>query len=388
MWILISHSHFQDIGTLHPSSAALPRHPYSVLDLWLSVDLDNFRSEIIPRQSFFVDRPKGCPALRLLRAPVRRQPQVMADGIADVGLKEPLDALPSAIAGTKVLARGCVYLWVRVDIANALDVNDQQVVAGVLVREVGEGLGGVPVVRGAPAVVVVVLGERPRQVRLNEHDALVSWRRSGPDDKEAVAEPDSLGGLQRVERAGDGGADFVHLHVTPDLLLPTPEAWLEYFCNSRPVSHGHGAVVHPEGQAHAPLFEVPVLQLDLDLLLVPFLGVAVIPLLRDRLGVMIGAQGEVLLGGHRICLVGCTGGGGGSYIGAGQLLQVRSTLVCRAPLVLISNPPSGMRRFCSCDRGLRHGRLRLLPQLGLQLGHLVLHVLVGGVKLQAHGVGA
>ena len=63
-----------------------------------------------------------------------------ADAVTDVGVEEEGHASRAQVPVSVVGAVGRVDLWVRPQVPDALDVDDDQVVAGLLEREVAERL--------------------------------------------------------------------------------------------------------------------------------------------------------------------------------------------------------------------------------------------------------
>lgn len=72
-----------------------------------------------------------------------RQAKTLAHLITDVGREEQSEAFDAQVAVTILSASHCMYLRVSVQVANPLDVHDNQLVVGALECEVAKGLWGV-----------------------------------------------------------------------------------------------------------------------------------------------------------------------------------------------------------------------------------------------------
>ncbi len=72
------------------------------------------------------------------------QAQAFAYVIANVAVEEQREALDAQVSVTVLGALCRVNLWVRVQVTNSLDVNNDQLVVGVLEREVAERVRGQP----------------------------------------------------------------------------------------------------------------------------------------------------------------------------------------------------------------------------------------------------
>ena len=68
----------------------------------------------------------------------------MADGVALVRVEEESHSLGAQVAIAVLSTRGGVDLWLGVEVAHPLDVDDYQLMARPLKGEVGEGLGRHP----------------------------------------------------------------------------------------------------------------------------------------------------------------------------------------------------------------------------------------------------
>ena len=137
------------------------------------------------------------------------QAEVLAEGVAAVRREEAADARVPHVALAPDRGGGVgdvrVDLRVGVRVVDALNVHDDLLPFGPLVREVAEGLGRVAVPRRHEAEVVVVLRVLALEFGLRDHDRGPPRGRGGALDELQDAHVDELD-LRARDGAGGGGA--------------------------------------------------------------------------------------------------------------------------------------------------------------------------------------
>ena len=168
---------------------------------------------LVPELLQGVLRRRQRPRVRVLEVVQRWQGEVLADRVADVCRDEVVDPLLAPVPLAEELRRsarvGGVYLRVGVAVVDALNVDNDELLLGKLVREVAERLRRVALVlRDVPGV-VVVLNELSLDVLLDGVRFVVL----GHLDDKRVQEVDRFGRSGFVVLHGVALGELLQLHV-------------------------------------------------------------------------------------------------------------------------------------------------------------------------------